>query len=235
MNQRAMTSFLDASGMNAKMICSSNKTLHGSPWNRTHVEQVIRHFLHTDIATANHSPMTFRLAGPDDVDTISHLVHQLAVFEKEPDAVNVTTTNYLVDGCDASEEPLFYCILADVPNKKDDGIITCGMGIFFFGYILGEGRFLYLEDLFIEEAHRGMGGGKAIMERLALISMALDCCKFTWVALDWNTPALNFYRKIGAAISDDLKITRYRGTELVWFAEHGSSNCPVAIDSEIVA
>jgi diamine N-acetyltransferase len=166
--------------------------------------------------------VTLRLAGPDDVETMSRLINQLAVYVEEPDAVNVTAKDYQVDGCGASEEPLFYCILADVPSGEE-GIITCGIGTFVFGYSWGEGRFLYLEDLFIEEVYRGMGGGKAIMERLALISLALDCCKFTWAALDWNTPALNFYRKIGASLKDDLKITRYCGTELLWFAEHGSS------------
>jgi GNAT superfamily N-acetyltransferase len=221
MNERAMTVFLNESGIDLKKTCS-NTALHGSPLTRRHVEQVIRDCLRIEDAPGNRSPMTFRLAGPDDVETMSHLVHQLAIFEQEPDAVNATADHYLVDGCGASEEPLFYCILADIPNEEDN-VITCGMGVFFFGYHWGEGRFLYLEDLFIEEAHRGMGGGKAIMERLTLISKVLECCKFTWAALDWNTPALDFYRKIGATLKDDLKITRYRGIGLEWFAEHGSS------------
>jgi diamine N-acetyltransferase len=229
MDQPAMTSFLEISNVDPKVACSS-VALQGSPLNREHVEHVIQLCLRNEVAPGNRSPVTFRLAGPDDVETISHLVHQLAIYEKEPDAVNVSSTNYLVDGCSASEEPLFYCILADVPNE-DEGVVTCGMGVFFFGHVLEEGRFLYLEDLFIEEAYRGMGGGKAIMERLALISLALDCCKFTWAALDWNTPALNFYQKIGATLKDELKLTRYRGTELLWFAEHGSLSCPMALES----
>lgn len=187
------------------------------PLNRKYVEQVIRRCLGTEVTSSRqHAKLTFRLAGPEDVEAIAHLVEELAIFEKEPDAVNVTANNYLVDGC-ASDEPLFYCIIADV-HDEDDIVTPCGMGLFFFGYVLGEGRFLYLEDLFIEEAHRGKGGGKAIMERLALISLALHCCRFTWSALDWNTPALNFYQKIGATLKDDLKITRYCGKKLQEFA-----------------
>jgi GNAT superfamily N-acetyltransferase len=221
MDRSAMIAFLGASGMDAKSALSTadNASVETedtvSCLDRVYVEQVIRDCLFTADATSKRPNVSFRLAGPHDVEAIARLVHQLAIYEKEPDAVNATAKDYLLDGC-ASEIPLFYCVLADV--EKDGVTTTCGMGLFYLGCVLGEGRFLYLEDLFVEEAHRGIGGGKAIMERLAMISLALDCIKFTWTALDWNTPALNFYKKIDARIKDDLKITRYCGEELKMFA-----------------
>ena len=206
MNPPAMTRFLEASSTGLKITTNTfqngvNAAIHDSSLHRKHINQVIRQCLHTEDQVPSHttkSQLTYRLAGSDDVATTSHLVHQLAIYEKEPDAVNVTVNNYLVDGCVSEEEPLFYSILAEMRNEKGVVTATCGMGLFFFGYVLGEGRFLYLDDLYIEEEHRGMGAGKGIMERLALISLALNCGKFVWTALDWNTPALNFYKKIGA-------------------------------------
>ncbi|KAL3895790.1 MAG: hypothetical protein SGARI_007345 [Bacillariaceae sp.] len=155
------------------------------------------------------------------METVRHLVQQLAIYEKEPDGVNVTAKDYQLDG--GSEEPIFYCILADVKDGDDDATTTTtktiGMGFFFFAFdSSGEGRFLYLDDLFVEEEHRGKGAGKGIMELLAHIALSMECCKFVWTALDWNTPALQFYERIGAEQKTDLKITRYCDEALKSFA-----------------
>jgi GNAT superfamily N-acetyltransferase len=164
-------------------------------------------------ATSNNN-FRFRLSTGEDVDTIARLVQGLAIYEKEPDAVNVTTENYRCDG--GSNEPLFYCLLLeDVEGTKP---YCCGMAFIFFGYELGRGRFLYLEDLYLEEAYRKRGGGSLAMKSLATISLALECQNFYWVALDWNAPALNLYEKIGAKVQKGVLIARFTDQTLKSFA-----------------
>lgn len=189
-----------------------------------YVEDTIRETLEEQTITTNCATRNLRLAGPEDTETIARLVQQLAIYEKKPDAVNVTAQDYFMDGYN-SAEPLFYCILADVVATDDElngktapTTTTVAMGLFYFGHDLVHGPFLYLQDLFCDEAFRGKGIGTEIMKQLARISLALDCSQFLWSALDWNAPALSFYNKIGATIKEELKITRYCGKDLHSFA-----------------
>ncbi|KAG7350346.1 acyl-CoA N-acyltransferase [Nitzschia inconspicua] len=231
MDRAAMTAFLNRSGIDTHSIATTTNTsiTHDETnkvyLDRSYMEQIINQCLdNADMTTKTQRPnVTVRLAGPNDVDSVSHLVQQLAIYENEPDAVKATAEDYLVDGLNAeSNEALFYCLLVDVHldgATNTTTSTTCGMGLFYLGFTLNEGSFMYLEDLCVEESHRGLGCGTVIMERLALIALGLDCCKFTWTALDWNTPALNFYKKMGAIVNEDgLKITRYCGDELRSFA-----------------
>jgi GNAT superfamily N-acetyltransferase len=155
----------------------------------------------------------------EDAKNIARLVQGLAIYEKEPDAVNCTLDDYILDG--GGKEPLFYCLLLDYYEKDsaDASRHTCGMAFMYFGYVLSQGRFLYLEDLFLEEAYRKQGGGTLILQTLAEIGLHLDCSQFYWTALDWNSPALNLYEKVGAKIQKGLQISRYTGTSLRTFAE----------------
>jgi GNAT superfamily N-acetyltransferase len=159
-----------------------------------------------------------RVATPEDVDIIGHLVQGLADFEKEPDAVNVSVDQYRVDGFDA--QPLFYCFLMEDVSNKSTEPYACGMAFCFIGCNLGAGPFVYLEDLFIEEKYRGKGGGSLVMRSLALLGQTLSCEKLVWQALDWNTPALTFYSKIGAKVQDGLLTSRYAGQNLKDFVDN---------------
>jgi GNAT superfamily N-acetyltransferase len=162
-----------------------------------------------------HSTLQLRVATREDVDIIGRLVQGLAVFEKEPDAVEVSVDQYRVDGFEA--QPLFYCfLLEDTSNSKTQPYV-CGMALCFLGCNLGAGPLIYLEDLFIEEAYRGKGGGSLIMRSLAMLGQTLNCEKLVWQALDWNTPALTFYNKIGAKVQDGLLTSRYAGENLKYF------------------
>ena len=82
----------------------------------------------------------------------------------------------------------------------------------------GGGRFLYLEDLFLEVDYRQNGGGNLLMKTLARISLALGCNRLVWQALDWNTAGLKFYAKIGAKTLEGEKTSRFCGEEMRSFA-----------------
>jgi len=228
LDRLAMANFVGSASTSSLVTADPNggKSQTTKPLDRIFVEGVIRDNLNQQTTSVN---VKLRLAGPKDTETIARLVQLLAVYEKEPDAVNMGAKDYLVDGYSSLAEPLFYCILADVTSPDEanntDGKLTpsttisAAMGLFYFGHSMADGRFLYLEDLFCDETFRGQGLGTAIMKELARISLALDCCQFIWTALDWNTPALSFYNKIGATLKDDVKITRYCGNELQTFAK----------------
>ncbi len=152
----------------------------------------------------------FREATASDADSILNLVHGLASYEKASHEVSVRSSIYVRD------DPLFECILVEVISGDPNNIVTSsscsskvvGMGFYYLGYALSSGKYLYLEDLFIEHEYRGYGCGKALMYCLAEICMKLGCSRFVWQALDWNSPALNFYDSIGAITCNGLKTVR---------------------------
>ena len=164
---------------------------------------------------SNKFKFALRLAKQNDVDTIFRLVYGLAVYEKEPDAVSVKAEHYSRDGF--SDQPLFYCLLVDYTDSSGQ-VTTCGMALCYFGFSLGDGRFLYLEDLFFEEEYRKLGGGTMLMAALACIGLSVQCDRFFWQALDWNTPALTFYNQVGATIQEGVLTARYKGNSLKRFA-----------------
>ncbi len=170
-------------------------------------------YMNALIARRNKSNKTMRLrrAGGHDAESIFGLVNGLAAYENAADQVSVTASIYQRDGV-KTDNPIFYTILVesccDESEGGDNDSSVVGMGFFYIGYSLTRGKFLYLEDLFIEEAHRGDGCGKSIMYSLAEIALDLDCNSFIWQALDWNAPALDFYKSIGAEICNDLVTVR---------------------------
>ena len=99
-----------------------------------------------------------------------------------------------------------------------DGV-AAGFAVYFFNYSTWQGRRgLYLEDLYLSPAHRGAGAGKALLQHLARIAVAGGCGRFEWSVLDWNEPALQFYRSIGAVAMDEWVRYRLAGPALEDFA-----------------
>jgi GNAT superfamily N-acetyltransferase len=194
-------------------------TLH-EPFTSNFVKDSIERVLQS--VNRDDSKFRLRLATPSDVEVMSNLVHGLAVYVKEADAVLLGAKDYERDGF--LDDPLFYCIIVDTLDENGD-YVPCGFAFFFFGYQLGKGRFMHLEDLFIEEQHRQGGGGTLVMATLAQIGQSLALSNFYWQALDWNTGALSFYQKIGAKIISGLKTSRFGAHpsgSLQRFAEKGT-------------
>jgi len=162
----------------------------------------LRGIVSTSLALANVSlakaELSITLATASDVPAIMKQITDLAIYEKEPDAVNTTVPGLTGDGFPTDSDPLYYCLVI-----RDGRGAAVGMGLFFFAYSTWEGRMLYLEDLYVCEEVRGKGGGKAVMKALARVARDADCGRFVWQALDWNTPAINFYKSIGAQIHEN--------------------------------
>ena len=141
--------------------------------------------------TKKGTSVTIRLATESDVGDIRRLIVGLALYEKEPEeTVEVTEDELRRDGFGA--QPVFRCLLAEVEGA------AVGFALFFYNYSTWQGRCIYLEDLYVEETGRGTGTGTLLLKTVAAIAHAEGCKRMSWQALDWNTPALDFYKALGA-------------------------------------
>lgn len=162
------------------------------------------------------SQLYIRDAAINDVPLIFHFINELAIYEKEPDAV-VATEQDLVrtlfsEGATAHS---ILCFESDAPDAE-----PVGFAVYFYNYSTWLGRNgLYLEDLFVSEDKRGNGAGKALMQFLAKRAIEKDCGRFEWVVLDWNKPAIDFYQSIGAKPQNEWIINRLDGQALKDFAQ----------------
>jgi len=135
------------------------------------------------------TPITIRAATAADAATIAHLIRELASFEGLLDEVRVTADDIRRDGF--GEHAYFECLLAEIDGK------AVGFALFFHNYSTFEGRpGLYVEDLFVAEAARGLGVGHRLMARLARIALERKCARIDLWVLHWN-PARAFYDRLG--------------------------------------
>ena len=157
--------------------------------------------------------LSIRPATADDVPLIRQLIAELAEYERLADAAVATD--------DGLREQLFSAQpAAEVLIGEVDGE-AAGFALFFhnFSTFLGK-RGLYLEDLFVRPAFRGSGLGRHLMASLARIAVQRDCGRFEWSVLDWNAPAIGFYRTLGAVGMDEWTVQRLEGDALHALASH---------------
>jgi GNAT superfamily N-acetyltransferase len=148
-----------------------------------------------------------RPAVAEDVPQILEFIRALAEYEREPDAVTATEADLLRDGF--GPNPYYWCLIGE-----EDGV-PAGFALCFYSYSTWLGRpGVYLEDLFVLPKFRGLGIGKALLERVAEIAVEKDCPRLGWEVLDWNTPAIDFYRAMGAEFLDSWRNVRVSGEAL---------------------
>lgn len=152
-----------------------------------------------------------RPAGPDDAQVLVGLIRELAVYERLEHLVEVTP-DQLAQHL-AGPRPVAEAIVAEV-----DGQVV-GFALFFTNFSTFLGRpGLYLEDLYVQPAHRGTGLGKALLCHLGALAVDRGCGRFEWSVLDWNVDAIRFYERMGATVLPDWRICRVTGTALKAFA-----------------
>ena len=146
-----------------------------------------------------------------DVPVLLELVHELAVYEREPDAVEAT-------------EPMLHAALfGPAPSAEChvavlDGEVV-GFALWYVTFSTWKGLpGLWLEDLFVRPAARGTGLGKALLQELARVCVDRGYARFEWWVLDWNAPAIGFYRSLGAVPQDEWTTFRVDGQALVELA-----------------
>ena len=142
--------------------------------------------------------MFIRKATKNDMHSVLELIKELAIFEKEPDAVVVTVDDLVRDGF--SENPLFQCFVAEVENE------IIGMALYYYRYSTWKGKTIHLEDLIVKESKRGTGAGFALYKEIIKQGKAENVRRIEWNVLDWNTPAIDFYEKSGAKVLGDWRV-----------------------------
>lgn len=158
--------------------------------------------------------VVLRPAQPDDAAVLHRLIVALAVYEHEPDAVESTPD--ILRAQLAATHPPFECLLAE-----DDGE-ALGYALFFQTYSTWVGRpGIWLEDLFVLEAHRRHGIGRALLTRVARLAVERGYGRLEWSVLDWNTPALAFYERLGAIKLDEWTMHRLSSEPLGTLAARG--------------
>lgn len=153
--------------------------------------------------------MTIRIraATPADVACIHRFIRDLAEYEKLADRVKATPEGLAT----RLFGPRPY---AEVLIAEQDGE-PVGFALFFHNFSTFEGRpGLYLEDLYVKPAARGLGAGKALLSRLADLAVERDCARLEWSVLDWNAPSIAFYEAMGAEAMDEWTVYRVDGTAL---------------------
>ncbi len=144
--------------------------------------------------------MIIRKGTKADMKAVLDLIRELAVFEKEPDAVVVTVADLERDGF--GDNPLFYTFVAEV-----DGEIV-GMALYYYRYSTWKGKTIHLEDLIVKEKMRGSGLGFALYSKIIEQGRIDKVRRIEWNVLDWNTPAIAFYEKAGAKVLEDWRVAQ---------------------------
>lgn len=144
--------------------------------------------------------MNIRKGEKKDMKLVLELIQELAIFEKEPDAVVVTVADLERDGF--GDNPLFYTFVAEV-----DGEIV-GAALYYYRYSTWKGRTIHLEDLIVKEKMRGSGLGFALYSEIIVQGKKDSVRRIEWNVLDWNAPAIDFYKKSGAKILDDWLVAQ---------------------------
>lgn len=141
------------------------------------------------------SNIHIRFAQKKDAATILELIKELALFEKAPDEVTNTVEEIERDGF--GEQPAFWCLLAEMDGE------VAGMSLYYIRYSTWKGRILYLEDIIVREKFRGKNIGKTLLERTFKEAENLGVNGTRWQVLDWNEPAIEFYKKYNCSFDGE--------------------------------
>ncbi|WP_298341283.1 GNAT family N-acetyltransferase [uncultured Algibacter sp.] len=151
---------------------------------------------------------TIRDATKNDMPQVLDLIKELAEFEKEQDAVEVTINDLQEDGF--GTHPAFHCFVAEVNSRIE------GIALIYNRYSTWKGKILHLEDLIVSKTMRGSGLGTALLDTVVKYGHDLGVKRINWEVVDWNEPAITFYEKKGAKVLRDW--------DVVWLDEAGIKN-----------
>jgi len=144
--------------------------------------------------------MNIRKGNPEDMKSVLELIQELAIFEKEPDAVLITVDDLVRDGF--GEKPLFHVFVAEVENE------IVGIALYYYRYSTWKGKTIHLEDLIVKEKMRGTGLGSALYSEIMKQGKKDNVRRVEWNVLDWNTPAVKFYENSGAKILEEWRVVQ---------------------------
>ena len=149
--------------------------------------------------------MKIRKGKPEDMKAVLGLIKELAEFEKEPDAVIVTEADLIRDGFGTN--PLFEVLVAEIESDSNRKEIV-GIALYYYRFSTWKGKTIHLEDLVVKESMRGTGLGYTLYSEILKQGKKDQVRRGEWNVLNWNTPAIEFYKKSGAKILDDWMVVQ---------------------------
>jgi GNAT superfamily N-acetyltransferase len=159
--------------------------------------------------------LSIRSAVPDDLTLIAQFIRDLAEYERL--AHEVRFDEVVLGERLFGPRPYAEVLIGEIDGEPQ------GFALFFHNFSTFEGRpGIYLEDLFVRPEARGSGLGKTLLQRLATLAVERDCARLEWAVLDWNDPAIDFYKNLGARPMDEWTIFRVDGAALGALAKAGS-------------
>jgi ribosomal protein S18 acetylase RimI-like enzyme len=164
--------------------------------------------------------MNIRKGTPEDMESVLELIRELAIFEKEPDAVVITVADLVRDGF--GDKPLFHVFVAEIEDHSNQSNQTkeiVGLALYYYRYSTWKGKTIHLEDLIVKEKMRGTGVGSALYAEIMKQGKRDQVRRIEWNVLDWNTPAVKFYENSGAKILDGWQVVQMDQTGINSFLE----------------
>ncbi|NJM78439.1 MAG: GNAT family N-acetyltransferase [Flavobacterium sp.] len=155
--------------------------------------------------------MKIRKGTIEDMTAVLSLIKELAVFENESNAVEVTVEDLIKDGFSAT--PLFHTFVAEVNTE------VIGVALYYYRYSTWKGKTIHLEDLVVKESKRGTGAGFALYAEIIKQGKRDGVKRVEWNVLDWNTNAIKFYEKSGAKILKDWQVVQMDEKGIATFVE----------------
>ncbi|EAR13367.1 N-acetyltransferase [Polaribacter irgensii 23-P] len=152
-----------------------------------------------------------RLGEIKDMQAVFNLITELAVFEKEPDAVDISVADLVQDGF--SEHPKFKVFVAEQEQ------IIIGIALFYERFSTWKGRTIHLEDLIVTKSKQKIGAGKALYAAVLKYAHAHDFNRVAWEVIDWNTNAIDFYKSTGATYLNDWSVIQMNKENLAKFIQ----------------
>ena len=149
--------------------------------------------------------ISIRKGTKEDMPSVHGLIYELAVYEKAPNEVTNTVEDMLLDGF--GEHPIFFCLVAEGENK------IVGTAIYHLKYSTWKGRGVYLDDIVVTESMRGKKIGSVLFDEVVKDSQRLNAKQLHWQVLDWNEPAIRFYKKYNANMDGEwinCKLTQHQ-------------------------
>jgi diamine N-acetyltransferase len=147
----------------------------------------------------NKNIVTVRRGAPADYPHVHGLILEFAAFQKTPEKVTITLEEMV------ASEDVFTCLIAEHGNGE-----IIGFASFFIAFYSWSGKALYLDDLFIRESYRKLKAGSLLLEEVIRYARHKDCKNVRWLVSDWNTNAIDFYKKIGAVVNKGELICELR-------------------------
>lgn len=145
------------------------------------------------------------------MQSVHNLITELAVFEKEPEAVEITVNNLIEDGF--SENPKFNIFVAEEENK------VIGIALFYERYSTWKGKTIHLEDLIVTKSRQKIGAGKALYTAVLKYAFDNDFNRVAWEVIDWNKNAIEFYKSTGATYLNDWSVVQMNKENLAKFIQ----------------